>query len=191
MRRDYTNQHGAFVPTETEAIHNLQTATKNATKKKERTAVWSFEQEQREAVRSILKLWGKAERENERLYQEQKALCDDIDALRGLQALNMDGLPHGNKVTHPTEDSAIAVLEMLRKKRERLDFIFKRISDNERILSKIEYAMILAKNADLLRRYYHDGVRPMMKVADEFFVSKATAWRMETAGIDSIMRIIL
>lgn len=184
-RRNYTNQHGAFVPTETEAIGNMDHHVKG------HGSSWSEASDRRDAVRAILKLWGKADRENEHLYQEQSKLAKDIDALRGLQSVNMDGLPHGNKVTHPTEDAALAVMDMLRKKRDRINYVAKRISENERLLAKIDYAMILARNADLLRRYYHDAIRPMQKVAEEFHVDKRTAWRMESAGIDSIMRLFL
>ena len=184
-RRDYTNQFGAYTPVETEAILNVDRKEPRHSQK------WSEDADRRDAVRAILRLWGKAERENKTLYREQKKIADDIDALRGLQAVSMDGLPHGNKVTHPTEDSALAVIDMLKRKRERLNHIMKRISENEKILQKIEYAMILARNGDLLRLYYHDGIRPMQKVADELHISKKTAWRMENAGIDSIMRYML
>ena len=50
--------------------------------------------------------------------------------------------------------------------------------------------MVVAKNADFLRRNYHDCVRPMSKLAEEFNVSEATAWRMENEGVDSIADIL-
>ena len=186
-RRDRTNQHGAFVPTEAEAIRNIE----HPPRKKERTQTCSQDQQRRDAVRAILKLWGKAERETKTLDAEYRRIVDEIDALRGLQSMNMDGLPHGNKVTHPTEDSAIAIMDMLSRKRDRLNYIFKRIEEDERILAKIEYAMVLPKYPELLRRYYHDGIRPMQKVADEFHVSKRSAWYMETESIDMIAEVIL
>ena len=145
----------------------------------------------RNAVRAILKTWRKAERELKALDSEYRQIVDEIDALRGLQAVRADGLPHGTDVSHPTEDSAVAILDMLDTKRTRLAEIFRRMEADERLLDRIKFAMVLAKNADLLRRYYHDGIRPMQKVADEFHVGKATAWRMETAGIDSIIDLIL
>ena len=145
----------------------------------------------RDAVRAILKTWRKAEKELKSLEREYRIIVDEIDALRGLQAVKMDGLPHGNSISHPTEDSAVAVLEMLQAKRLRLAEIFRRIEADERLLDRIKFAMVLAKNADLLRRYYHDGVRPMEKVAEEFHVDKRTAWRMEQAGVDSIADVII
>ena len=145
----------------------------------------------RDAVRAILKTWRKAEKELKALDNEYRQIVDGIDALRGLQAVKMDGMPHGNAVSHPTEDSAVAIIDMLTAKRGRLQEIFRTIQADERLLERITFAMVLAKNADLLRRYYHDGVRPMEKVAEEFHVSKRTAWRMETEGIDSITDLIL
>lgn len=188
MRRNYTNQHGAFVPTETQAIYNMEHP---APKKKERTQTWSEDEDRRNKVRAILKQWRKTENDLKSLDAEYRTIVEEVDALRGLQAVNMDGLPHGNKITHPTEDSAIAILELLGRKRDRLGLILKRIEEGERMITVIQYAMVLATNADLLRRYYYDGIRPMQKVADEYHVCKAQAWKMEAAGIDSITYLIL
>lgn len=145
----------------------------------------------RDAVRAILKTWRKAERELKQLEREYKQIIDEIDALRGLQAIRNDGMPHSMNVSHPTEDSAVAILDMLNARRSRLQEIFRKIEADERLLDKIGFAMVLAKNADLLKRYYHDRVRPMEKLAEEFHVAKRTAWRMETEGIDSIVDLIL
>lgn len=168
-REEYTNQHGAKVPTETTALMHIV---------------------KRKRVRAILRTWGKTDRETERLEAEYMAIVGEVEALRGLKAMTMDGMPHGNKVTHPTEETAIAVMGMMDRRQDRLAEIIKRIGENKKLLARIEYAMVVAKNADLLRRNYHDCVRPMSKLAEEFNVSEATAWRMENEGIDSIADII-
>lgn len=170
-REEYTNQHGAKVPTETTAIQRIT-------------------KEERKRVRNILRQWGRTDRETERLEAEYMSIVSEIDALRGLKALTIDGLPHGNQVTHPTEDTALAVMGMMDRRQERLAEIIKRIGENKKLLARIEYAMVVAKNADFLRRNYHDCVRPMSKLAEEFHVSEPTAWRMENEGIDSIADII-
>ena len=170
-REEYTNQHGAKVPTETTAVIHLV-------------------KESRKRVRVILRQWGKTDRELERLEKEYLRIVDEINALRGLRAMNIDGLPHGNKITHPTEDSALAVMTMLDRRQERLAEIIRQIADDKKFLARIECAMVVAKNADLLRRNYHDCVRPMEKLADEFHVSLRTAWNMENEGVDSIARIL-
>ena len=171
MRRELTNQHGAFVPTETEAVKVCDA-------------------DRRKRIRVILRAWGKTDRENERLEAEYADIVREVEALRGLQALNIDGMPHGNKVTHPTEETALAVIDMLERRKGRLDAIRKRIEDNKRFLARIDYAMQIAKNAEFLRRNYHDCVRPMSKLAAEFHISEASAWRMENEGIDSIANIL-
>ena len=140
----------------------------------------------RSVARAVLRQWRKAERELEALDKEYRQIIREIDTLRELSLKPPDGLPHGSGVSNPTEEKAIRILEKLKARRKRLDEIFYRIEADERLLDRINLAMSLAKNADLLRRYYHDGVRPMQAVADEFFVSKRKAWYMENEGVESI-----
>lgn len=140
-----------------------------------------------EVTRAILRQWRKAEKELAALGKEYRQIVDEIDALRELSARTDDGMPHGSGTSNPTEEKAVRILDLLKARRKRLDEIFYRIEADERLIERIEFAMVLAKNPEILRRYYHDGVRPMQKVADEFHLSKRTAWRMETEGIRSIM----
>ena len=169
--RDNENQHGYKVPTETRALNTI-------------------EKEERKRVRNILRNWGKADRENELLKAEYDVIIEEIDALYGIRALASDGLPKGNKVTHPTEDTAIAVMNMIDRRKSRLDEIKNRIAENKKLVARIEYAMTFAKNAAFLRRNYYDCVRPMEKLAEEFRVSVRVAWRMENDGIDSISHLL-
>lgn len=169
--RENEDQHGCKVPTETRALNTI-------------------EKEERKRVRNILRKWGKTDRELQNLEAEYMTLIEEVEALRGLKAITMDGLPHGNKVTHPTEETAIAVMAMMERRQDRLADIIKRIGEAKQFLARIECAMVVAKNADFLRRNYHDCVRPMEKLADEFHVSRTQAWRMENDGIDSISNIL-
>lgn len=169
--RDNENRHGYKVPTETRALNTI-------------------EKEERKRVRNILRKWGKTDRELQNLEAEYMTLIEEVEALRGLKAITMDGLPHGNKVTHPTEETAIAVMAMMERRQDRLADIIKRIGEAKQFLARIECAMVVAKNADFLRRNYHDCVRPMEKLADEYHVSVRTAWNMENEGVDSIADIL-
>lgn len=171
MRREITNQHGVICPTENEAIKAVTN-------------------DERKRVRNILRNWGKADRDNERLKAEYDVIIEEINALYGIKALASDGLPKGNKVTHPTEDTAIAVMNMIDRRKSRLDEIKNRIAENKKLVARIEYAMTFAKNAAFLRRNYYDRVRPMEKLAEEFRVSVRVAWRMENDGIDSISHLL-
>lgn len=141
-------------------------------------------------TRIILKKWRSTEKELVYLRKEHKRLIDEIDALRELSVRAPDGMPHGSGISNPTEERAIRILDQMKARRKRLDEIYFRIEADERLLDRINFAMVLAKNSDLLRRYYHDGVRPMQKVADEFYVSLRKAWYMEQEGIDSISDLL-
>jgi hypothetical protein len=93
-------------------------------------------------------------------------------------------------VTHPTEDKALRIIELMKENEHRTEDIDRRIEKAERYLKRVELVMTVAKHADLLKRYYHDGVRPMQNVADEIHVTERTAWRYETEGIRSICDLL-
>jgi hypothetical protein len=140
-------------------------------------------------TRIILRKWRSAEKELIALRKEHKQIVDEIDALRELSVKAPDGMPHGTGISNPTEERAIRIVDQMKARRKRLDEIFYRIEADERLLDRINFAMVLAKNSELLRRYYHDRV-PMQKVASEFFVSVRKAWYMEREGIDSIKDLL-
>lgn len=141
--------------------------------------------------RRYLRKWKQTETSLNRLKTEKRVIDETIQALYELTLIPADGQPHGNQVTHPTEDKALRIIELMHENEHRTEDIDRRIEKAERYLKRVELVMTVAKHADLLKRYYHDGVRPMEKVAEEFHVAKRTAWRMETEGIDSIADLIL
>ena len=140
--------------------------------------------------RRYLRKWRQTETSLNRLKTEKRVIEETIQALYELTLIPADGQPHGNQVTHPTEDKALRIIELMRENEHRTEDIDRRIEKAERYLKRVELVMTVAKHADLLKRYYHDGVRPMQKLADEMHIGKATAWRHETEGIRSICDLL-
>ena len=141
-------------------------------------------------ARKILKQWRSMEKENERLAEELKRINETVEALYGLTLTPPDGLPHGNDTTNPTEEKALRIMELIDREKARVRDIYEKRANNELLLNNIRCAMRIAKNPELLKRYYYDRVRPMQAVADEMHVSKRTAWRMEADGIKSIFFLL-
>ena len=140
--------------------------------------------------RRYLRKWRQTETSLNRLKTEKRVIEETIQALYELTLIPSDGQPHGNQVTHPTEDKALRIIELMHENERRTEDIDRRIEKAERYIKRVELVMTVAKHADLLKRYYHDGVRPMQKLADEMHIGKATAWRYETDGIRSICDLL-
>lgn len=140
--------------------------------------------------RRYLRKWKQTETSLNRLKTEKRVIEETIQALYELTLIPADGQPHGNQVTHPTEDKALRIIELMHENEHRTEDIDRRIEKAERYLKRVELVMTVAKHADLLKRYYHDGVRPMQTLADEMHIGKATAWRYETDGIRSICDLL-
>jgi hypothetical protein len=140
--------------------------------------------------RRYLRKWKQTETALNRLKTEKRVIEETIQALYELTLIPADGQPHGNQVTHPTEDKALRIIELMHENENRTEDIDRRIEKAERYLKRVELVMTVAKHADLLKRYYHDGVRPMQNLADEMHIGKATAWRYETEGMRSICDLL-
>lgn len=140
--------------------------------------------------RRYLRKWRQTETSLNRLKTEKRVIEETIQALYELTLIPADGQPHGNAVTHPTEDKALRIIELMHENEHRTEDIDRRIEKAERYLKRVELVMTVAKHADLLKRYYHDGVRPMQKLADEMHISLPTAQRYETDGIRSICDLL-
>lgn len=135
--------------------------------------------------RRYLRKWKSTEALLERLRAEKAVLEGDIMDKYELDIIAPDGQPHGNAVTHPTEDKALNIMELVEEFKRRSEDYDRRIARCETILMWVDFAMAIAKHADLLRRLYYDKV-PMRAIADEMHVGEATAWRYEADGIRSI-----
>lgn len=140
--------------------------------------------------RRYLRKWKQTETSLNRLKTEKRVIEETIQALYELTLIPSDGQPHGNQVTHPTEDKALRIIELMHENEHRTEDIDRRIEKAERYLKRVELVMTVAENAKLLRRYYHDGVRPMQKLAEEFYMGKTKAWEMELKGIRSICDLL-
>lgn len=136
--------------------------------------------------RRYLRKWRQTETSLNRLKTEKRVIEETIQALYELTLIPSDGQPHGNAVTHPTEDKALRIIELMHENEHRTEDIDRRIEKAERYLKRVELVMTVAKHGDLLKRYYHDGVRPMWKVAEEMHITVRTAQRYENDGIRSI-----
>jgi AraC-like DNA-binding protein len=139
--------------------------------------------------RRYLRKWRQTETSLNRLKTEKRVIEETIQALYELTLIPSDGQPHGNAVTHPTEDKALRIIELMKENEHRTEDIDRRIEKAERYLKRVELVMTVAKHADLLKRYYHDGLI-MQKVADEMHISIGTAKRNEADGIRSICDLL-
>ena len=139
--------------------------------------------------RRYLRKWRQTETSLNRLKTEKRVIEETIQALYELTLIPADGQPHGNQVTHPTEDKALRIIELMHENEHRTEDIDRRIEKAERYLKRVELVMTVAKHADLLKRYYHDGLT-MQKVADEMHISIGTAKRNEADGIRSICDLL-
>ena len=139
--------------------------------------------------RRYLRKWKQTENSLNRLKTEKRVIEETIQALYELTLIPSDGQPHGNQVTHPTEDKALRIIELMHENEHRTEDIDRRIEKAERYLKRVELVMTVAKHADLLKRYYHDRLT-MQKVADEMHISIGTAKRNEADGIRSICDLL-
>lgn len=140
--------------------------------------------------RRYLRKWRQTETVLTRLKTEKRVIEETIQALYEPTLIPSDGQPHGNQVTHPTEDKALRIIELMHENEHRTEDIDRRICKAEMYLKKVELVMTVAKHADLLKRYYHDGVRPMEYLAEQMHMDRATAWRHEADGIRSICDLL-
>lgn len=140
--------------------------------------------------RRYLRKWKQTETSLNRLKTEKRVIEETIQALYELTLIPSDGQPHGNQVTHPTEDKALRIIELMHENEHRTEDIDRRIEKAERYLKRVELVMTVAKHADILKRYYHDGVRPWAKLADAIHLCERQVRRYEEDGIRSICDLL-
>lgn len=135
--------------------------------------------------RRYLRRWRSTENTLKRLKEEKRTGDEAIEALRELSVTPPDGMPHGNKVTHPTEDTAMRILSLMQARQAYVDNLNERIAKAEVYLKRVELVMKVAEHSELLRLYYHDK-KPMYRVAEELHYGKTRAWELEREAIQSI-----
>lgn len=139
-------------------------------------------------ARRYLRKWKSAETALKRLQSEKARLEESLRTRYELDVPAPDGQPHGNRITHPTEDKALNIVELADEYRERLTECEQKIKRNVELLRWVDYALALADHEDILRAYYYDK-KPMPVIATEMHISTATAWRYERIGVASICAI--
>ena len=140
--------------------------------------------------RRYLRKWKQTETSLNRLKTEKRVIEETIQALYELTLIPSDGQPHGNQVTHPTEDKALRIIELMHENEHRTEDIDRRIEKAERYLKRVELVMTVAKHSDVLRLYYHDCVRPWEKLADTIHLCERQVRRHEEEGIRSICDLL-
>ena len=100
--------------------------------------------------RRYLRKWRQTETSLNRLKTEKRVIEETIQALYELTLIPADGQPHGNQVTHPTEDKALRIIELMHENEHRTEDIDRRICKAEMYLKKVELVMTVAKNSGLL-----------------------------------------
>lgn len=96
----------------------------------------------REDVRRRLRKWARNAEEIAALWDQYKAIVDEIDAAGELRAQNLDGMPHAQTVGQPTEAAAIKRITLAERYADRLADLKQRIDDLESIAVDIDAALI-------------------------------------------------
>ena len=141
----------------------------------------------RNDVRTLLKRWGSAAARIKKLFEAQKALCDEIDALDGLRAQNPDGMPHDGTVGQPTERVALDRIILTERYRDRLAEIEKQIEDEERFVDRIETALMLTSPDEefVLRAHYAGGMK-YEAIAENMDIAVQNVKKKELRGVERI-----
>lgn len=96
----------------------------------------------REEVRRRLRKWARNAEEISALWEQYKAIVDEIDAAGDLHAQNLDGMPHAQTVGQPTEAAAIKRITLAERYADRLADLKARIDDLEDLAVDIDAALI-------------------------------------------------
>ena len=73
--------------------------------------------------RRYIRKWRQTETSLNRLKTEKRVIEETIQALYELTIIPSDGQPHGNQVTHPTEDKALRIIELMHENEHRTEDI--------------------------------------------------------------------
>ena len=142
----------------------------------------------RREMRSVLRKWGRAQKRLEGLREQIRAIYDEIDAVEGMHAPNMDGMPRGG-VGKPTEARAIRALTLRERYEDRLARLRHEEEEIAIMDSRIEGAIILRltrRQQQVIREIYQHGWTHE-EVAHRLGIATRVMQRIEATAIEKLI----
>ncbi|MBQ5588424.1 MAG: sigma-70 family RNA polymerase sigma factor [Selenomonadales bacterium] len=145
----------------------------------------------RQSIRRLLWRWGAVTVFCAEQHREIEQYKDLINSTAGLRAINMDGMPHGNVVSRPTEQAAERIERLKQMYEERVEWATEAIDKELRFEAALNDAMTCLNPTERAvidlkyKRKYS-----LLRTARELHCAEPTVKYREKKAIDKLSKRI-